>query len=298
MKKWLVFLCAVAIVGFSFLVVNTTNPSLFVASLCDSPILYRIGTVDTRFNVPREEFRQDIEKASSVWSNAYGKQLFVYDPKGELQVNLVYDSRQALKSQINALEGNVKQKDQSLNSQIDQLQDASAAFKKRVDAFNQEALSWSAQGGAPREVYDRLQKEQAELQKEAERLNAWAKEVNQSTNDYNEQIKSLNLAVDTFNGVLQGKPEEGLYDGNKQTIDIYFSDNNNELIHTLAHELGHALGIEHNINENSIMYTYSTESVTLSPVDTAALLVVCKERPTYEVWGIRLTDAIRRTQNK
>ena len=100
--------------------------------------------------------------------------------------------------------------------------------------------------------------------------------LNQSTSSYNIQISDLNDKISSFNSVLRQKPEEGVYRYRENSIDIYFMSSKDELIHTLAHELGHALGISHNDNKQSIMFAYSTKETTISEEDIAALHKQCK----------------------
>ena len=73
------------------------------------------------------------------------------------------------------------------------------------------------------------------------------------------------------------RPEEGLYNPKDQRIDIYFNIERKELLHTLLHEFGHALGLGHLENENAIMYPFTTQEITLSPEDIAAITKQCEK---------------------
>lgn len=62
---------------------------------CTLPITYSIGTFDTRFDISREKFLQEIAQAEKIWEDAAGKELFRHIEKdGTLTINLIYDSRQ------------------------------------------------------------------------------------------------------------------------------------------------------------------------------------------------------------
>src|ERR1035437_3689737 len=74
-------------------------------SYCDHPITYRLGSVDTRFKLSESEFLKDTQTAADIWNSSYSKPLLKYDPNGQLSINMVYDSRQNLNNQVNALEG-------------------------------------------------------------------------------------------------------------------------------------------------------------------------------------------------
>src|SRR6185437_13230609 len=59
---------------------------------CLTPIKYRIGTLDARFGIPREDFQRRVEDAAEVWAAAAGRKLFSADAKGALEIDLVYDN--------------------------------------------------------------------------------------------------------------------------------------------------------------------------------------------------------------
>lgn len=251
-------------------------------SPCDTPIMYRIDSVDPRFKLTKDEFAAHVEEAATIWRTAEGKQLFIQDPKGKLSINLTFDSRQSLNDQITALEENLDSQKNSINPQIEEYNRLSAEFKKKLNDLNTQIDYWNSNGGAPPNEYEKLKKEQQTLKEEAEKLNSLAKSLNQSTDVYNTEVGKLNQTVDTFKEALAQRPEEGLYDGRKNRIDIYFNINKNELIHTLAHELGHALGLKHVPNAKAIMYAFSTTETTPSSEEIAQLTEICRKRTIFE----------------
>lgn len=245
-------------------------------SPCDHPIHYRIGNVDVRFKINEGEFKSDIEQAVSIWNNAEGKQLFVFDSQGSLSINLVYDQRQSLDYQISDLENNVENNKNTLDQKIAQYESLAKDFKAKLQDFNNQVSLWNSRGGAPQDVYNALKQKEQELKQEGDNLNNLAKELNLSTVNFNSQVANLNNTIDQFNSQLKLRPEEGIYDGKKNEVDIYFADNHEELVHTLAHELGHAMGLDHNPETSSIMYPYTTDTVSVSSQDLAQIKELCK----------------------
>lgn len=270
----------------------------YYISSCDAPIRYKIGTIDERFNVTHDEFLSTIRQSSSVWSGIVGKNLFIYDPKGSLTINLVYDKRQALTTEISSLQNQIQTQKEALNPEIAQYEKDVQNFKSRVSTLNAEIADWNSKGGAPKEVYDQLTEEQKNLQTEADRLNATAQRLNQSTEAFNGEISKLNGTIDTFNSALAQKPEEGLFDGERNEIYIYFITNQNELVHTLSHELGHALGIDHIANKTSIMYPYTTKIIEPSQEDVDALEKVCEKHSLHELLINRVIFVLQHLQIK
>ncbi|MBI2338327.1 matrixin family metalloprotease [Candidatus Daviesbacteria bacterium] len=283
----------VTILIFIIVLKPVSFDNLFTFSYCDKPIRYRLDTVDPRFNLSREDFLSDISHAAQIWSSAYGRNLFVYDPKGDLSINLVYDERQSLTTQISQLENKVQSEKQSLNPKISEYQRLSLEFKQKVDNLNKEVEDWNSKGGAPPEVYQQLIKRQQDLQKEAENLNALAGSLNNSTSNFNTQVDELNQTIDTLNSALEQRPEEGIYKGPENRIEIYFNTNKQELVHTIAHELGHALGIGHVGDPKAIMYLKTSKKVNPTQDDIQALKDVCRRYNYIELFQIQLLQTLK-----
>lgn len=250
-------------------------------SPCDTPIPFRIGSVDSHFGVSTDTFKTDVAKAARIWSNVYGKNLFEYDPEAALSVNLVYDGRQSLTNKVNQLEGELNSNQTNLKTQIENYQTQSQNFRKAVEDLNNKIDYWNSQGGAPQDVYQSLVNEQNQLKNEAAQLNQIAQKLNLSTGEYNNQVNQLNQTINTFNQALSKKPEEGLYDPQKNTIDIYFDTSQNEFIHTLSHELGHALGMNHVQDPQAIMNPYTNSYITPTQDDIHELERACQKQNRF-----------------
>ena len=270
---------------------------------CRQPITYSLGAIDGRFGIPKATLIADIKEAEAVWEKPSGKDLFEYNSDGgDVVVNFVYDYRQQASDRM-AAEGLRIDKSRSsfdaLKAQYDSraariasakvvFDAAVAAYESRQQAYNAEVAKWNRQGGAPPAEYDRLQAEKAALAAEAQRiksqervLNADIETLNAIGTSLNKLIAELNLNVERYNQAgasTGGEFEEGEYvsEAGSQRIDIYEYSNRTELVRVLAHELGHALGLGHVEDTESIMYKVNQgKKLILTQDDIAELRAVC-----------------------
>lgn len=250
--------------------------SLLSYNACATPLPYAIGSIDARFGLTRANILSDIQQATTIWNTAEGKTLFVYSPSTVLRVNFVYDQRQALNSQIQQLNTNLGAANTTLQQKIDAFKAQEIAFEQKLAVFNAQVNTYNSQGGAPPDVYKSLIQQQNALNSEAQTLNVTARQLNLSTHEYNVGVSNLNQDINQFNTELTQKPEEGLYNPQDNTITIYLTNSTRELIHTLAHEFGHALGMAHVAGATSIMYPQTSNTLTPTSNDLKALAYVCR----------------------
>jgi len=286
MKKLILLFIIIGLAVFAYFdesaIASAANKYLYY-SPCDTPKTFRIGNIDPRFGISKQELINDANEAGSAWKNNKGMILLKYDPNSAMPINMIYDQRQALDSQINNLNNQVSQQKSTLKPEISAYEQKVTDFKQKSDALNQQIQYWNSKGGAPQNIYSNLTAQQQSLQQESQQLQQEANQLNQSTDQYNQQIQQLNQKVDTYNNVLSSTPEEGEFvqNGTNEEIDIYITNSQQELIHTLAHEMGHSLGLGHNNNPNSIMYPYTNTAITPSSADEAALTQVCERRSIF-----------------
>lgn len=254
----------------------------YYISACDTAIPYRIGDIDYRFGLSQTDVLDAVDQASQIWNDVMRKQLFLADSQAILTINMVYDKRQALNSQINQLEDNLNTGKTTLKAEIEKFEKLSIDFEKRLNAFKEKVNYWNAQGGAPQEEYDKLIAEQQSLNEEADRVNAMAGQLNLSTDRYNTKVGELNQTIRSFKNELEVKPEEGVYNPQENRIDIYFNINRDELVRTIAHELGHARELPHSTNKKAIMYPSTTNFLTPTVDEIESLKYICRDRPFYE----------------
>jgi predicted Zn-dependent protease len=103
--------------------------------------------------------------------------------------------------------------------------------------------------------------------------------VNAGVGEYNALVRQANSKIDIINQSADKEFEQGDYvsDSEGQRINVYEFEGKAKLVRLLAHEMGHALGIDHNDDPASIMYYLNQgKGMKLSSADLAALKKVCR----------------------
>jgi hypothetical protein len=272
-------------------------------SSCNEPVTYHIGSIDPRFGLTNDEVAEAISTAASVWEKVSNHEFFREEPRGSVEINLVYDYRQAAADKLRKISGNIDNTKGSYDALKRHIESLDAEFKEKEAAYTRDIVSYnervsalnahintlSRNSGVPEEVSQRMKSEKESLdslhndmQLRSEELKNIIETLNSMVVVINGIASNLNLDVVNYNNagnVLGNEFNEGLYEkrNNYEAITIFHFSNHDRLVRVLAHELGHALGLEHNNNPQALMYRLNqSETLELAPEDVAALQARCR----------------------
>lgn len=269
---------------------------------CSKPLTYKLGTVDRRFGLSNQQLLTYVDEASKIWDKSAGKKLFQYSEKGKITINLMYDYRQEATDEMAVIDYKISDKRsdyenqkkvynsllstyQTEKRQFDNIKSqydlARANYEARLSYLNQKSGATKQEAAELETMRQNVNSLADKLNIIQTKLNKEVVELNRMVNIINSLAHNLNIDVKDYNtiGASTGEEfEEGEYieKDNKKYINIYQFDSNNRLTRVLAHEFGHALGLDHVTDPESLMYKInSSSSLKPSNDDVRELMNVC-----------------------
>jgi len=248
---------------------------------CSKPIKYSIGSIDPKFKISKEELKEALKKAEEAWESEDNKDFFQYDDQAKFKINLIYDERQKLNQdkklfdeyteKFKIADKKDKEEYERMKKEHERLVDYLFAAEKKLmdDKFDLEdrIIEYNYSWDLKKTTEKKLKKERKDLiarqnkfnqqvsyeHSLVNKMNKLAKRGKERAEEYNNKIEEFKKEHNLEEGRVF---EEGEYsrDLNSEQINIYSFWDQEELAMILVHEFGHALGMAHVDNPDSIMY--------------------------------------------
>lgn len=271
---------------------------------CKNPITFRIAEIDERFGINQSELSELMNEVAEIWAEGTGNRVIVYSENGSIHVNLVYAEQQQLTDSERQFRDRLRIEEQSIsvaereyrqmNHRFNEMQEEYRQDSNDLQNEIQELNSWvnlkNNEGGFNEgeiEIFENRKQEidqkTAELNRRALQLQQEAERLNREIDRLNRQIDQKNILINQYNQTFTGTNRftQGSYEdiGNQKRINVYQFSHRDELRLVLAHEVGHALGINHVNNPKSIMYhlmgNQDLSDLKLTTEDVEALKKIC-----------------------
>lgn len=292
--------------GFYFLTYEKMDKAFAgTSSPCEEPLSYRIGQIDSRFGLTEREVQEAMQDAAVLWSDAMGRPVAIASEDGEIDVTFVYDGRQQMvdgemrfRERINSenIRMNQLQRDYERDRELfDQRSVEYVELAKQASQKLNELNNWVEEknnsGGFQEEEVSEFENRKEEVERlqlqvtrERTELDKLAEQINRDTDQLNRLIDQNNQLVEEYNEEYSGEGRftkatyQNASDGGIITVNMFL--NKKELTLILAHELGHALGMDHVSNPKSVMYSQMGQQelfpvVQLTPEDLNAIKESC-----------------------
>lgn len=271
---------------------------------CSEPLSFRIGTIDRKYRITQEELKQLLQDAAEAWSETAEKPLVVYSAEGEIEVNLVYGD-------IQELTGNEKHLRERINSEELRIKSLQKEYRESKHSYDLKLMEYNRKTDKNRERIEELnawvnrkneaggfREDELEIFRKREKridektgvisrmeksLTSRADRLNRMTDRINRLILEKNELIDQYNRSFSGEQQftQGTYEweGRYRAINVFKFEEKEELRLVLAHEMGHALGLDHVSNPVSVMYPkmekQNRQTLRLTEEDRKAVQKLC-----------------------
>lgn len=271
---------------------------------CSSSIKVMLGEVDERFQISREELEGEVREAADFWSDAIGQPVVVYDDQEGIPIHFIYEDQQELTDQerelrerieraddyVVSLERGLRQKERVYQQETAAYEVDSSSLARRIDQLNQWVRKVNDKGGFNEDELRQYHYRKQGVDQSAENLEdkqqwlvEYGFEISELVVEINRLIEEKNQLIDEYNVRFSGVHylTQGVYEWNAtdRVIQVLQFGGREELKLVLAHEIGHALGIDHLEDENAVMYrtigNRQRSRLQVTDSDIAALRDAC-----------------------
>jgi predicted Zn-dependent protease len=269
----------------------------------DKILRYRIGSVDPRFALSRKEVSDAVHQAVFLWEKAVGHTIFKEDPHGEISIDFIYDKRQAITDSLKTISEDIDDAKASydelmsryedIKAEVDQKKDTFTSYNnsylRALNAYQAELDATNQKVGVSKDEFQRFEKmkhdldfqlvvlkvKRSDLKKTVDNLNKMVAVIGKISSSHNSQVMNYKITRKDLSGEFDaGRYEMNIY--GEKNITIYHVKDHDKLVRALAHELGHAQGLKHSSNPDSIMYYLNrSDSIKLLPEDILAMQARC-----------------------
>ncbi len=280
-------------------------PGMDETAPCEKPLTYRIGEIDERYNFSKNELASVMKKVEALWSTALDRELLAYDESGQVVIKLVYGEEQQLseqektfsqrinvkKKQREVLENEFDRMTRNFKSKREDVEKMQDQYDQEVAKFNNYVSEWNGKSDVPERVVNnikemerKLRREKAKLQQKHREVESYRQRTNAKADQLNRVIKEEKEMIASYNNrfAKARKFNQGQYvkKGKNETVFIYQFSNKNDLKTVLAHEFGHAMGLDHVKNPESIMFEMMDQqnifNLSLTKEDISAIASQCE----------------------
>jgi hypothetical protein len=272
---------------------------------CILEFSYEIGEIDPGFGLSRTEVERAVNDALALWGTAVKRINVTRGPGAENLVQFLYDGRQQYtdlasdtQQDINSRVANIRRMQAEYQRQVGQIERENEEYENYVNTLHADVErinEWieevNESGGFTeaqmrelerrREALNRRQdtesRMRAELQRSVDRLNRMGEDISREVERNQELTEQFH---EEFGREFSFSSADYRRENGQGIISIYQFTDKRQLKVLLAHEIGHALGLDHVENSQSIMYEYirdqlNGQRVRLSPEDKAAIIEQC-----------------------
>lgn len=272
---------------------------------CEQPLTYKFGEIDSRFNLDIKELTDVMKEVEALWATALGKELLEYDENGKIVVHLVYSEDQkrtveerAFSERIEVKKGQIKVAEQEYKrlsnrflKEREELQETADEYNREIKKYNDYAEKWG-EGNIPAHARNRFKRMErtikrlkSDIDRKQKNLESLRKQTNSKSQLLNRLVDEQNEMISEYNSRFSGakKFDQGRYikQGGREKINIFQFANLAQLKTVLAHEAGHAMGLGHVDNPESVMHEMMGKqnifNLELTDEDISAIKNRCRD---------------------